>query len=79
MPKAEMNAATNWPQVQACGAVPDPHERLAEIAEVLAAGFMRLWAQKSRGLSADTGESSLHLAPERSGHPNPASGRDLDA
>jgi hypothetical protein len=59
-------------------------ERLAEIAEILAAGLLRLQARqaehagparsvecglKSTQLSAHHGESSLHFSPIESGHP----------
>lgn len=44
-------------------------ERLDEIAEILAVGLQRLLARKSSGKSADFGESSLHISPEQSGHP----------
>ena len=43
-------------------------ERLDEIAEILAAGLMRLRARKSSPLSRDRGESSLDYSPDRSGH-----------
>ena len=43
-------------------------ERLAEIAEILAAGLIRLKARKSSHLSADCGESSLDCAAHRSSH-----------
>jgi hypothetical protein len=46
------------------------HKRLAEIAEILAAGLMRLLAGKSSGLSADLGESSLHFSGRQSGGVN---------
>ena len=36
-----------------------PAERLAEIAEILAAGLMRIRARKSSQISPDGGESSL--------------------
>jgi len=45
-----------------------PPERLAEIAEILAAGLMRLQARKSSALSADCGDSSVDFLPDRSGH-----------
>jgi hypothetical protein len=48
-------------------------ERLAEIAEILAAGLMRLQARKSSRKSADFGESSVDLAGHQSGHANPNS------
>ena len=44
-------------------------ERLAEIAELLATGFMRLRVKQSSPLSRDFGESSLHISPDQSGHP----------
>ena len=43
-------------------------ERLAEIAEILAAGLMRLRARKSTPLSPHSGESSLDCAAHRSSH-----------
>jgi hypothetical protein len=43
-------------------------ERLAEVAEILAAGLMRLKARKSSHLSAHCGESSLDCAAHQSGH-----------
>ena len=46
-------------------------ERIDEIAEILAAGLMRLHARKSSRLSPDVGDSSLHISPVQSGHPNP--------
>jgi hypothetical protein len=45
-------------------------ERLAEIAEILAAGLMRLWARQSSPLSPDGGESSLDCAATQSGRAN---------
>jgi hypothetical protein len=45
-----------------------PAERLAELAEILAAGLMRLKARKSTALSAHRGESSLDCAAHQSGH-----------
>ena len=47
-----------------------PAERLDEIAEILAAGLMRLRARQSSRLSADCGESSLDFSPDQSGHAN---------
>jgi hypothetical protein len=44
------------------------HDRIAEIASILAAGLMRLRIRKSSDLSHDIGESSLHLSPPESGH-----------
>jgi hypothetical protein len=43
-------------------------ERLAEIAEILAAGLMRLRSRKSSPFSGHTGESSLDCAAHPSGH-----------
>lgn len=45
-----------------------PAERLAEVAEILAAGLMRLRARKSTPLSPHSGESSLDCAGHQSGH-----------
>lgn len=45
-------------------------ERLDEVAEILAVGLLRLKANKSSGLSADAGESSLDGAAHQSGHAN---------
>jgi hypothetical protein len=46
-------------------------ERLAELAELLALGLIRLRARKSSELSRDRGESSLHFTPEQSGRGAP--------
>jgi len=43
-------------------------ERLTEIAEILAAGLMRLKARKSTPLSAHSGESSLDCSGYQRGH-----------
>jgi hypothetical protein len=43
-------------------------ERLDEIADILAAGLIRLRARKSSGLSAHRGESSLDFSPDQRGH-----------
>ena len=43
-------------------------ERLDEIADILAAGVIRLSARKSSQISADRGESSLDFSPRQSGH-----------
>ena len=45
-------------------------ERLDEIAEILAAGLMRLRARQSSPQSADFGDSSLDCAADQSGHAN---------
>jgi hypothetical protein len=49
-------------------------ERLAEVAELLAAGLLRLRlrsARQSSSLSRDGGESSLDRSPDRSMHADP--------
>ena len=46
-------------------------ERLDEIADILAAGLIRLRARKSSPLSRDRGESSLDFSPDQSGHVPP--------
>ena len=43
-------------------------ERLDEIADLLAAGLIRLRARKSSALSRDGGESSLDFSPDQRGH-----------
>jgi hypothetical protein len=43
-------------------------ERLEEIAEIIAAGLMRLRARQSSQLSGDDGESSLDCLAIQSGH-----------
>jgi len=45
-------------------------ERLDEIADLLAAGLMRLRNRKSSPLSPDCGESSLDCPGHQSGHAN---------
>ena len=47
-----------------------PAERLDEVAEILAAGLLRLKANKSSGLSAYGGESSLDWTAHETGHAN---------
>lgn len=51
---------------------------LREIAEILATGLMRLRARKSSAISADSEESSLHISPAKSGHPDPVTRRNRD-
>jgi hypothetical protein len=48
-------------------------ERLDEIAEILAAGLIRLRSQKSSPISLDHGEISLDFSVDLRGHvaPNP--------
>jgi len=48
-------------------------ERLVEIAEILAAGLMRLRARKSSQISPDFGESSVDFSRHQSGHADPNS------
>ncbi|ARP98242.1 hypothetical protein [Pseudorhodoplanes sinuspersici] len=57
---------------------PDTHRRITEIAEIVAAGLMRLAARKSSAKLAAVGESSLDFSPKQSGHPNPVNGRETD-
>ena len=45
-----------------------PDERLAEIADLLAAGLMRLRARQSSHLSPHSGESSLDCPAHQRGH-----------
>jgi hypothetical protein len=45
-------------------------ERLEEVADILAAGLMRLFIRQSSPLSPDCGESSLDCAAHQSGHTN---------
>jgi hypothetical protein len=45
-----------------------PAERIDEIAEILAAGLMRLRSRKSSPLSAAGGDSLLDCAAHPSGH-----------
>jgi hypothetical protein len=48
-------------------------QTLAEIAEILALGLQRVLARQSSDLSADRGESSLHIPPDQSGDGPPIS------
>ena len=50
-----------------------PSQRLSELAEILAAGLMRMRARKSSELCPDTRESSLHFSGHQSGHADPHS------
>jgi hypothetical protein len=45
-----------------------PAERIAEIAEILAAGLVRLRARKSSSFSAHAGEIFVDCAADQSGH-----------
>ena len=53
-------------------------ERLDEIAEILAAGLMRLRTRQSSALSADRGESCLPNSADQSGHRPPGEWRITD-
>ena len=55
-----------------------PSQRIAELAEILAAGLMRLRARKSSPVSADFGESSLPNSLAKSGDPTQESRRTQD-
>jgi hypothetical protein len=50
-------------------------ERIAELGEILARGFVRLRARKSRSISADRGESCVDFVRDGSGHAAPAQRR----
>ena len=45
-----------------------PAERLAEIAEILARGLIRLRARQSRQVSDDHGDSYLDFSADQRGH-----------
>lgn len=60
-------------------ALPSAGARMAELGEILAAGYSRLLARKSRGKSAQTGESALDFTSTQSGHPTSATRRTADA
>jgi hypothetical protein len=45
----------------------EPADRLGEVAEILAAGLIRLEARKSSPKRTKFGESSLHFTPDQSG------------
>lgn len=69
---------SGWP-IPAVGPLPvTPEERLTELAEILAAGLMRVAARKSSEVCASSGESSLHFSPTQSGHPTQSSRRTSD-
>ena len=56
----------------------DAGDRLGEIAEILAAGLIRLQQRKSSPLSRDGGESSLDFPVDQRGHPSPVDRRMAD-
>jgi len=45
-----------------------PAERRAELCRILALGLVRLLQRHSTEVSDSTGESSLHIPPDQSGH-----------
>lgn len=51
-----------------------PDERLAELADILARGVIRLRARKSSYLSPDRGESSVDFSPDQRSHPTTSVG-----
>jgi hypothetical protein len=53
-------------------------KHVADIAEILAAGLIRLSARKSSGKRTESGESSLDFTAIKSGHPSlvPCGGSD---
>lgn len=56
----------------------DAGDRLDEIAEILAAGLIRLQQRKSSHLSPDGGESFLDFPVDQRGHPTPVDRRTVD-
>jgi hypothetical protein len=56
----------------------DYGDPLDEIAEILAAGLIRLQQRKSSHLSPDAGESSLDFLANQRGHPTPMDRRTAD-
>jgi hypothetical protein len=56
----------------------DCTDHVAELAEILALGLQRALARKSSEVRADGGESSLHILPGQSVHPNPMDRRTSD-
>jgi hypothetical protein len=44
-------------------------ERITEVATILAEGLQRALARQSSGKAPESGESSLHISPDQSGHP----------
>lgn len=57
----------NWPDHPR--SAPAAQIRIVEIADILAAGLMRLVARKSSQIPTDPGESSLDLSATESSHP----------
>jgi hypothetical protein len=56
----------------------DAADGLGEIAEILAAGLIRLQQRKSSPLSREGGESSLDFPVDQRGHPTPVDRRMAD-
>ncbi len=54
-------------------------ERIAELADMLAAGLIRVQARKSSEKPQQTGESSLDFSGTKSGHPAVPKRRTSDA
>ena len=52
-----------------------PSERRAELCGLLALGLIRLRQASRDEVTGATGESSLHLPPDRSGHATPTDRR----
>ena len=53
-------------------------ERLAEIAQILAAGLSRMMTRQSRRLTRGCGDSFLDCAAPQSGHANSDDGGPID-
>jgi hypothetical protein len=53
-------------------------DHVVEIAEILAAGLMRVLARKSSGVCTASGESPLDIPATKSGHPTPETRRMSD-
>lgn len=49
--------------------LPAAHPQISEIGEILSAGLIRLWRQKSTGKPQETREGSLDFSTTVSGHP----------
>ncbi|MBB4264292.1 hypothetical protein [Bradyrhizobium sp. CIR3A] len=57
---------------------PSPPHRISEIAELLALGLSRIQARKASGLIDHTGDVSLDISPDQSGHAAPLEWRMVD-
>jgi len=58
--------------------IPSADDRITEIAELLALGLSRIQARKASGLIDHTGDVSLDISPDQSGHAAPLEGRTAD-